>query len=450
MTDAAPLTLLSALAFVALALGAGALAYRRSWLAAAAIVATAPFAWYHQLGPTEITLSKAAFVGALFGVALALARDPTVRSNAFAALRSNRALLALAALAVWSAASALWAGTPAEAIREAFKWVWYGGAFALTIAALRDRDDDMRVLLTMFAAATAVGVYGLWQSATSAPAGFVAPNGSVVGRIAGTLEGPNQFGAYLESMIPPLLAVLLFARLPRTLIVIGSLVLGLLCADLVLTYSRGALWSSVGALAFVTAAYLSQNRRREAPHFSVPVVIAICAALVFVPVAHNSIGAPGWQHEMLSPTAPDTPDSTERRRQLWTCALELFARHPIAGVGAGNFADAKQQCGAQLAGSEHFNANEWYLETAADLGVVGLLSLGAFVIALLAAGRGRAVWREPAAIGAYAVLIAFVLHGFVDDVVEYPKAVLSFFVLAAMLSGVARRAQLGDGRVTSA
>lgn len=434
MDIAAPLTIQAALAFFAIALFAAVLTFRRTWCAPAIVLASAPFAWYHQLGPTEITVPKAAFVGAALGLIAVLARDPMRRARAFEALRDNRALWPLVALAVWSMASALWAGTAADAVRDALKWVWYAGSFALTIAALdRDQAGNLKVLGVMFAAAAVVGLDGLWQNATSAPSGFYAPGGAVVGRIAATLEGPNQFGAYLESAIGPLLAVLLFTRMSWWLTVVASLLLGVLWTDLLLTYSRGSLLSCIAGVTFLAAAYLRLRREGNAAPATVPAIVVACVALVVAPIAHKSIGAPGWAHDLGTPPLTGQPDPVVRREQLWTCAVQLFTHHPVAGVGAGNFADAKQDCPAALAGQEHTNANEWYMETAADLGAVGLIMLAAFLLALLASAGGSRMWRDPAAIGAYAVVIAFVLHGFVDDVMPYPKAALSFFVLAAMI-----------------
>jgi O-antigen ligase len=217
--------------------------------------------------------------------------------------------------------------------------------------------------------------------------------------------------------------------------VCGGLALGLLVADLLLTFSRGALWATLAAVAIVTAAYVRLKLRGEAQAapVAVPAALAACVALVVAPVALAAIGSTGWAHEFWTPTSRDASDSAVRRAQLWTCAMQVFERHPIVGVGAANFADAKQECPASLAGSEHFNANEWYLETAADLGVVGLALLVAFLCIVLAKGRSRAVWHAPVALGAYAVLIAFIMHGFIDDVADYPKAALSFFVLMGLL-----------------
>jgi len=433
-TEAAPLGW-TALAFVAIAVAAAWLAWRRAWMAPAIVVVTAPFAWYHQLGPTEISISKAAFVGVLIGIAIALARDPLRRRRAMWALRSNQAVLPLAALVVWSALSALWAGTPDDAIRDALKVLWYAGVFALTIVSIEEPGDGLKVVTAMFCAAAVVGIDGAWQHLTSAPAGFVAPGGEVLGRIAGTLEGPNQFGAYLESVIPSLLAVLLMGRIPRLAMVSGGLVLGLLIADLILTFSRGALWACSVAILGILIVYMRQRTARagDAAPLATLATVLLCVALMTVPIALLSIGTSGWEHELWTPTSRDSSDSATRRGQLWTCAIEVFERHPIVGVGAGNFADAKEQCPAELAGSEHFNANEWYLETAADLGIVGLLLLLAFLFALLWQWSDKTLWRRPVAIGSYAVLIAFILHGVVDDVMPYPKAALSFFVLMGLL-----------------
>ena len=80
--------------FIGIAIIAGVLAYRATWTAAASLAATAPFAWYQALGPTLITVSKAAFVGAIVGLAVAAALRPQVRADFARALRGDIAPLA--------------------------------------------------------------------------------------------------------------------------------------------------------------------------------------------------------------------------------------------------------------------------------------------------------------------------------------------------------------------
>ena len=54
-------------------------------------------------------------------------------------------------------------------------------------------------------------------------------------------------------------------------------------------------------------------------------------------------------------------------------------------------------------------------------------------LAWLSSARSPMVWNDAVLLGAYAVMLAFVLHGFIDDVMTYPKAVLTFSLLAGLL-----------------
>jgi len=432
VTGAPPLDLIAGIAFLALCGAVAYVSFRWVWPAPAAIVATAPFAWYHTLGPTEITVSKAAFAGAALGLIALLAADRERRQLVAARMRTDWALLSLAAFAAFSLCSVMWAHSPVDAVRDGLKWVWYAGTFAIVAAAIDTRAGALKVVYAALAACIAVCVVGGFQAATAAPSSF-AENGDVIGRITSTLEGPNQFGAYLETIIPMLAASLWFGGVSWPALAAGSLMLGALCAELLLAYSRGSLWSCVAALAFLAAVTIVHRRA----DFSCPVrraAISIAiAALIVVPVAHSRMNETGWHHEIWAAGWEDASDSAQRRRELWSCATEVFERRPVAGVGAGNFADAMSTCTGPVARLPRSNANNWYLETAADLGAVGIIMLAGFLLPQLRAVRAAVADGDPIALGGLAVLVAFALHGFVDDVMPYPKAALTFFALLALI-----------------
>jgi hypothetical protein len=440
MNEAPALTFASAIVFAAIAACVALASRRFAWAGPASIALAAPFAWYHEFGPTEMTVPKAAFLGAALGIAAALWSDADLRRRAALRLGGERSLAFLALFAVLSGLSAFWAREPADAIRDALKWAWYAGAFALAVACIETSADAAKVALCAIAAAAAVGAVGLAQHLTSAPSSFVAENGAVIGRLAGTLEGPNQFGAYLDTIIPVLLAVLLLARMHFAAVAAGALLLGGLCAELLLAYSRGALWSCVAAVLLVVCFWAWARARGQMPDLRRAALVAVLAAAVFLPIAGSAIGAAGWQHEFWSAGLRDTSDSTALRRSLWNCAAMLYERHPIAGVGAANFGDADSGCAPSEHGGDHLNANNWYLETAADLGTIGLLVLGLFIAAQLATARRLAALSDPVALGAFAAFAAFLLHGLVDDVMPYPKAALTLFVFL----GTIRNARKDD------
>ena len=433
MTAAPPLDWVSAISSLALVAIIAAAAARRIWIAPAAVAATAPFAWYHTLGPTEITVSKAALVGAVIGAAIHWSRNAERRAEAAEVFRSHRALWLLAAFALLSAASAAWAIDGSDAVRDALKWAWYAAAFALAAACTYRREDAEPVAWTICATSIVVAAVGVWQATTSAPSSF-SDSGAVIARLTATLEGPNQFGAYLETVIPCLAALAIFGELSWGMLAGAGVLLGALIAELLLAYSRGALWSCAIALLFLCAMALARAR----PDFRCParraaLTLAI-AALVVVPVAVTRMSGAGWQHEFWTAGLHDPSDSLQRRRELWACAATVFRAHPVVGVGAGNFADALASCHPRVP-AEKSNANNWYLETAADLGIVGLVLLGGFLVVRLTTAGLTGAASDAVLLGGYAAVIAFVLHGFVDDVMPYPKAALTFFVLAATLTG---------------
>src|SRR5205814_4271387 len=71
---------------------------------------------------------------------------------------------------------------------------------------------------------------------------------------------------------------------------------------------------------------------------------------------------------------------TPTRAELWRAAVRLWARHPLLGVGPDNFRRRYPEVIAPRRPGRHFtddrmHANNFYLETLADLGLVGLAAL---------------------------------------------------------------------------
>lgn len=443
-----PVTIPIALIYLAIAIIAGVLAYRATWTAAASLAATAPFAWYHALGPTLLTVSKAAFIGAFAGLLLAAVLRAQVRADVARVFRGDVAPVALVAFALLALVSIAWSAGRADAVRDSFKWLWYAGAFCITAVSVRSTADAMRVATVLFISSSVVGLDGLWQSFTGAPDVFKAADGTLIPRIASTLEGPNQFGAYLETVIPVLLSVLLFARLHRIAFIAGALLLGLLTSDLLLTFSRGAFWACAAGSIFVVAAYIWARRNADELTLAVlpkrGAVVAASVALFVIPVASAVLSPDALKHEFLA--TPTATASMGVRGQLWSCAESLIASSPVFGVGAGNFADRNASCALRLDAAWHGSANNWYLETAADLGAAGLALLAVFLGAMLWRARGAELWSDPVAVGAYGALLAIVLHGFVDDIMPFPKAALAFFIVIAMIPALRAKTGMSDLR----
>jgi O-antigen ligase len=115
------------------------------------------------------------------------------------------------------------------------------------------------------------------------------------------------------------------------------------------------------------------------------------------------------------------------RYAYWKVAVRAFGDHPVAGVGSGGFQ-------AEWLRERPFrepvrDAHSLYLETPAELGLVGLALLLALIGSVAVAAR-RAL---PPYAGPVAALAAFALHAGVDWDWELPALSLVALVLAGLV-----------------
>ena len=125
------------------------------------------------------------------------------------------------------------------------------------------------------------------------------------------------------------------------------------------------------------------------------------------------------------------------RYDYWRVALGSFADHPLAGTGTSGFrVDWQRERGRRDAAND---AHSLYLETLAELGLVGLALLAAFLAGVFVSAR-RALARSGAlAAGPAAALVAMAAHAGFDWDWEMPAVTLVMLAAAALLIRVSAR-----------
>jgi O-antigen ligase len=119
------------------------------------------------------------------------------------------------------------------------------------------------------------------------------------------------------------------------------------------------------------------------------------------------------------------------RYEYWRVAFRSFADHPLAGLGTAGFQVAwlRQRPIRESAR----NAHSLYLETAAELGIAGVLALGLFLAGVGLAAR-EAMRRDPAAaVGLLGAVTVFGFHAGIDWDWQMPAVTLPALVAAAGL-----------------
>ena len=409
---------LFALAFVIIAYATR----RRAGYGVAALVATDPFALYQSTGSTMITLPKVALLAVFAGLVWRGANwNPLRDRHARLLLGAALAIVATTALSIHAA------DYHGPAIRETFKAVEYLAIFAVALCAYAADPDERVALVAIVATTIAVSVAALAQTVLGSPS-VISLDRVAVPRVAGPIEGPNQLSGYLGIALPVILAAGLRIRAFSLAAITCALALAA-CAD-VLTFSRSGIVT--GAIAVGVVAIIARPRLLDPRLFALaggagagflieaalisqigPAIAQLWAALL----SHmNSASPRAWgavsrtwaaaiSHMTTLQEAPN-PGGVGTRSQLWRAAITLWERHPLLGIGAGNF---ELEIGRVGPKGIRTHANNGYLQALCEGGLPLVAATLGQAFASIRSFWGRTL-TCPFALGALAASIGLVLH----------------------------------------
>jgi hypothetical protein len=204
------------------------------------------------------------------------------------------------------------------------------------------------------------------------------------------------------------------------------------------------------AIATIVVAWVFRGRLdRRLTHLEMPrlsrrstIVVAVAGAVVallalaaFDPVQRfDDFRQPPTAEQLASDEqASVTTRSGGGRWQYWGTAVDAFADEPLHGIGAGEFAVYWNQHGPF--GFSVQNAHSLFLESLAELGLIGFLLITGFLAVVVVAGVVRVSYvRDGAASAALAVLAAGLVSAGFDFVWELPAVFAPVIVVAALLT----------------
>ena len=391
------------------------------------------------------------------------------------------ALAALAALTAWTAISLAWAPLGEPAGEDVQRLLLYLAALAAATRILREPAAGRLAEPLLLAGIAGAVLYGLSERLVPSVVDLTDVL-SAGDRLAQPLTYWNATGAFAALGLvlaagiagDPARAAALRAAAAGSAPVTGL--------TLYLTFSRGALGAAAAGFAILLALAPTQTQLRAALLAAAAAAVPALATLVLPAVTHERSGdrqgagmlallagtaaiavflqalAPGRSARLprlrtlaagalavaLAATAiavtevergsgQDTSAASptrlasvqSNRYAYWKVALRTFADHPLRGVGSGGFQAAWLR---ERPFSEPVrDAHSLYIETPAELGLVGLALLAALVGAV---GVGAARARLP---GAVAALWVWALHAAVDWDWELPALSLVALALAGLV-----------------
>ena len=436
----------------------------------------------------EPRLWAAGATWAVLGLLVLTERAPPLPSSSAGRLAAG----GLAALAVLTGLSLLWAPLAGPAHDDLQRLLLYLGAFAVGTVALRRPEGRLAEPVLGLGAACVIayalserllpGVVDLAQSATANgrleqpltywnAVGALAALGLLTcARLAADVTRPVALGA-AAAAAGPVLGLGLYLTFSRG--AIAAACAGLLALSL-LTPTRRELGTSVVVLAAAALAALASElpgldpladagaaggtgaglamlailavlgaaaatvavtRRRAAVEeagLGVPPRLALGLAIVAVVAGAIALSSSGEDLGRVdSGDAARLGTVESNRYEYWRVAADTFADHPLAGRGSGSFrVDWLRERDVH---ERVVDAHSLYAETAAELGLFGLAALAAFLGGVLLAGLAAARRLPAEAAGPAAVVVAWSVHAGIDWHWEMPAVTLVALACAARL-----------------
>ncbi len=292
--------------------------------------------------------------------------------------------------------------------RYSLEGMWFSLGHVLALYLLVDlmrRGWGPKLAWAFYMAAAVVCLVGLaeflaWYVGTDRLAGFSQgwleiggwrqPLPPQMYRLNITLNGATPLSAYLALLIPPAIGLIL--TLPRRDQNRPALVLWLALAVLVqiLTFSRAGILALAVSLLLLAIGWLKVTGRgwAELRHYWSRLSPLYRGLIGFGLVLLAGLGLFWLQYSFLNRAG-----STSFRLTLWQAAVEIFHTHWLTGAGPANFGRALLQLNrADLPRQQIATAHSIYLNTAAELGILGLVVGAWLMAALILAWRRR--WQQ--------------------------------------------------------
>ncbi len=301
-----------------------------------------------------------------------------------------------------------WSVRPDSSVRELMVWTMYLGIFIVVASTLTGPAAATLFLDAMLAIGGCLCLLALSWSWGAKIFGT---------RWYATFYWPNPFAAFLLLLLPVTVARFLHARPGRETFAYGVITC-VLAVAFVSTYSRGA-WLSLALIAPLAGIVLRPPSmaialRRLA---MMTAFVALAVVLLTSRTAARLSPAEGVFERVVSLAAVGD-DSIQGRLSFWRSGLGIFRDHSLLGTGPRTYAvvHTRYQDDVRFYASD---AHNLYIQTAAEMGLVGaaalallLISIAALWLRTLRAAQGAAEY--PMVVGVGLGLAAFFLHSGLD------------------------------------
>jgi len=270
-------------------------------------------------------------------------------------------------------------------IKELIKWTEFAAVLLLGAKYLRTRTQIWTLIVIMCLAAISQAFYGYGQDFLNlGPQSFIRDGGL---RVYGTFNQPNPYAGYINMSLPIALSLTVLGRNWATRILAGTTALALGAAEYLTKSNGGEIAISVAVL-FILIVGFPQLRKLAAVCGvgALALVAALVAGVVPQRLTQPTLNKLGLIS--ISFQAPSAQNySTAERLAHWLAGIGMFMDHPFTGVGIGNYGSVYAQYHVGIFVNSLDHAHNYYINIAAETGIIGLVAFLFLIVAIFVAGR---------------------------------------------------------------
>jgi O-antigen ligase len=312
--------------------------------------------------------------------------------------------------------------------------------FAAALAFINEQRRLRKVTITILIFGFLIAVFSIIQSFSSE--GAIYWSRTHPGAIPfGTYINRHHFAALMEMTIALSLGLIYAGAVTkelRAIQIFSTLIMGV---ALVMTGSRGALLSLMGIIGFLTLLSLKTRKRGDRDDRRVTLLqklMPVAGGLMLVLTIFGTVLFLGGENELTrSIGLIKSDDVSAGRLHFWQTTLQVIRDNLLLGVGLDALGSAYTRYDTWNGIFRVDRAHNDYLQVFAEAGILGFVSLIAFLYFLFRRGyqiltTTRDTFRRSVALGALAGCFGIAVHSFFDFPLRTPANALVFLTLATL------------------
>jgi O-antigen ligase len=212
-------------------------------------------------------------------------------------------------------------------------------------------------------------------------------------------------------------------------------------AAMIMSWSRGAWLGLAAAVAVMVLAVVARSGRAAVLGVVFVVLIVyllVAGGLALIPPSIVQRFADFMPYigvgDVRGIEVTDANFAVLERMAHWQSAMDMWTDNPWLGVGIGNYEPAYARYALPLWPHALGHAHNYYLNIAAEAGILGLLAYvflwGAALLGAWRAARQASGWYWGVALGVLGMLVHLSVHNFFDNLYVH-----SMYLLVAILLG---------------